>query len=301
MKRYLPVLTLGIAGLTTLALAGPAADITWTGGRGDWGVATNWSGGLEPTSGDNVSISDEDTVEVTLAGEVCNDLTLADGVIFIWPGGALTVERLGRIGLGGIGNLGQIAGSVTMDEMEIATGGYALSGGSLEVGTAVVGTAIIGGSLTQTEGMITVSQALEINVSSMVTISGGTCRVGDTGTGGVTSNGRFASIGGFGNIQVEAYTCGSGSILAPTVTAFGLSPIIVSAEATLDGTLQVTDLGAANGTYTVLTAQSIQGTFDTVQLPSPEWSWGMDATSVWVTKGTVPVEPMTWGRLKNRY
>jgi hypothetical protein len=67
----------------------------------------------------------------------------------------------------------------------------------------------------------------------------------------------------------------------------------------LNGTFKVFDFAAPNGTYEVLRAESIVGTFDAVELPATgDWSWRIEGNSVFVSKGPVPVEATTWSGIK---
>jgi len=79
-----------------------------------------------------------------------------------------------------------------------------------------------------------------------------------------------------------------------TGTVSGGSAVMIQS-----GTL--TDIGATEGTYLILTGSPHQGTFDSEFLP-PGWSWRVEGTSLLVTKGGgVPVQPTTWGVVKSRH
>ena len=65
----------------------------------------------------------------------------------------------------------------------------------------------------------------------------------------------------------------------------GISTITISGAATLSGTWEVIDFGTPPGTrFNILHATGeISGSFDSVNLPNPNWSWGIDGgTTLWV-------------------
>ena len=71
-KQLLLVLMFLFFGLTSFAFS----QITST-QSGNWSDVATWTGGVVPTSSDNVVISN--TVTVDIADAACNDLTVADG------------------------------------------------------------------------------------------------------------------------------------------------------------------------------------------------------------------------------
>lgn len=300
---------IGLDGTGSLASArAPVSDadrgcdeISWIGERGDWSDVVSWSGGAEPTIADCVSIADEDTVDVTMSGETCFALTLGNltsASVTIWPASELDVLGLVRIGASGFGNIGQIGGTFTADRVELGTGGYALAGGSMNVASMLIGTAAVGGTLNTSGGSCTVSGDLELTSTGVAGINGGQLQVG----GALIIGGRFG-ISGTGDVEAASLSMGSAGILAPFVSALGLIPIEVTTTATVMATLSITDFGAAEGTYDVIVAGApITGTFDTVQLPSKEWTWGIDDNRLWIRKGDpAPVHDVSWSRVKNRY
>lgn len=307
-------LTTGLAGG---ALAGSAdlqppdvadrgcSDVTWIAGNGDWSDSPSWSSGSEPTAGDCVTIADSDTVEVTMQGETCAELalgTLTSGKLNLGPLAGLAVVGLARIGAGGIGTVGQIGGSFTADRLEFGAGGWALASGTVEVGSMLAGATAVGGGPNITGGAWTVTGDLELDSTALMTIGGGEVSVGQGG-GTLIIGGRLTVSGApTGSIEAAALTMTSGGVLGAFVSTFGLTPIAVTGTAQLAATLSITDFSASDGTYDVIVAGSVQGSFDTVQLPSQDWSWGITDNHVWIRKGDPsPTEVTSWGAVKEQY
>jgi len=91
---------------------------------------------------------------------------------------------------------------------------------------------------------------------------------------------------------------GSATLGADAVSSGGTAPIVVTGTAQLGGQLEVADIFAGDGTYEIMRADSFQGTFDSVLLPD-SWSWRIEGHSLLLTKGPVPVEATSWGRIKS--
>ena len=79
----------------------------------------------------------------------------------------------------------------------------------------------------------------------------------------------------------------------------GLTGVVVSGTAALNGRLKVQDFFSPDATYEIIRANSLTGAFDTVELPAVgDWSWRIEGNSVFITKGPVAVTPATWSGVK---
>lgn len=107
-------------------------------------------------------------------------------------------------------------------------------------------------------------------------VSGGTLSIGSQLSVGHNTPGIFKVTGSAATINVNSYKQGKGDDwqgeLIFEIDGTGISPIQVTNEAVLAGTLTIVDDGAVPGTYTLMTYDSKSGVFDTVNLPSDDWS-----------------------------
>ena len=97
--------------LTSLCLSRPAlaADCAWTGGTGDWAVASNWSCGAVPDADDDVTVNTFDAVITLHSAATIGDLTFSRGTLS--GGGDLTIN--GAFAWTDGGTLG-LAGNITV-------------------------------------------------------------------------------------------------------------------------------------------------------------------------------------------
>lgn len=289
-----------------LAGAAAAQCITneWIGEDADWSHAPSWSRAGEPTAEECAVIADGVLVQVTQAGETCAELTVGGPedpttTVQLLPGGVLSVAGAMTLGDGGIGIFTQLHGACTTGSLEIAIGGYTMGAGTFTTGSMFVATGAVVSSFNPIGGLTTVTGNMQLGPLGIVVVSSGRLEVGGT----LIVGGRFTVSGGTSpNIDAAALSVVSGGTIAPDVNAFGLTAITVSGVAELGGTLSVGDFNAADGTYTVITAGSLEGAFDFVQLPSDDWSWGIEGNTVWVKKeDQTPVQMTTWGDIKARF
>jgi hypothetical protein len=118
----------------------------------------------------------------------------------------------------------------------------------------------------------------------------------------IDDGGRFVVVQSLGNespIAIGRYQQGRHGALTTYVSYYGWDwvPMSVASDASLSGTWSVTDIHPAHppcepGTrFEILyAAGGITGTFDTVNLPGPDWRWGIDAgTTLWVERVPEPV------------
>ncbi|MCK4850454.1 MAG: hypothetical protein KAT11_03840, partial [Phycisphaerae bacterium] len=210
--------------------------------------------------------------------------------------GQLSVLRQ-NIGNCGTGSFIQTGGTHTVNMwLSVARwasghGTYELSGdGQLSAPNEYIGEESTG-SFTQTGGTNTVSGSvylgLDVGSDGIYTISDGSLNTANLYTG-YNGNGILTVVGDDSTVSVSNnYTQGSNGTLETKFDTDGISAISVGGSAILDGTWNVVDLGGAPfGTFDILLAGGgISGTFGTVNLPGPDWSWGISASSsdtLWV-------------------
>ncbi len=164
------------------------------------------------------------------------------------------------------------------------TGGSVRAADTILIGAHGSKTSFIqeGGSLEANKLFIASSTNNE--TEGRYSISGGTLLVGDLELGVKTAEGYLEVFGAEATIMVtgEFRQDALGTLLS-IVGPDGLSAIECS-TAVLAGTLSVLDNDAVLGRFSVLHAtEGISGTFSLIDLPSPDWSWGIDGgTTVWV-------------------
>ncbi len=264
MKQRYRFSFLVLATLAAMPGVARAQSTNWTAASGDWGIGSNWSAG-EPTAGVDALITTTSTVMVTLAGETCRSLQLGSS------GGAL---------------LEILSGSLTVEN---ATIGLASPNIGASAATRPTGNPVF-----------TVTRSLTIGPFADFVAGGGTITIGTTSADSLVVRGTLQLM------NTPATTARNlamrdQSVLSATVTQIGFSGVVVTGTAVLKGTLKVIDSLAPDGNYEVIRAGSIVGTFSAAQLPSTgSWSWRIEGNSVFVTKGVVPVEEVTWGEIKAR-
>lgn len=273
----------------------------WVASLGNWGTAVHWSNG-EPTVVDDAEIRDAGTAVVTQSGETCRNLTTGQddpGNVLRIESGSLTVAKRIVIGAGRGGLVQLLAGSLTADELLLGPGmtatQFLMRGGTLSLRRAVIGSSNPGsGTLTTELGVpeIAIADSLDIARGGMFVAAVGSLAVG----GPLRIDGVF-QVRERPTMSAGSVTFGNLGILGVLVGPSGVAPLVVSGTASLDGNLVLTELLAPDGSYEILRAGSLEGSFDNVILPA-NWSWGVAGNSFYVIKGEVPVAGTTWSRLK---
>ena len=211
-----------------------AATITWD-GTGDgfsWGDASNWIGGVEPTSSDDVIIPQGSNVYIITTGEVAQSITINSGVLGIppftpqqstlhisyasGPTGALTVSN-GISMAGDYSNVLVTVGSLSCGSLDMDAGlsvrvelsqSMTVSGDIVNSGAAtynIYGTFNVGGAFPAGGGTI-------IGASSTVVYNGATAQsVLDLSYNNLTFSGG-------GNKTISASPSVSGTFAANTST-----------------------------------------------------------------------------------
>ena len=277
----------------SLCLATTTSASNWTGGDGDWSLGTNWSAGV-PDGTDayigNGQIVTLDTDEP--------DITTLDvswfSTLNIEPGAGLTASGEASVASGGndTGIVAQSGGVVSLESNLIvgpAAGSIATwtmtDDGALAVGTDLT-LGGVGQGTFELKDTSKLTVAGNINIatsggSGTMTVSGGT--LGQLAGGGdpailadltVGSTGTFAVEGSTPAINVASYTQQSGGALDIALGDTGVSPILVSGEATLSGALNVTVAGGTpDGVYDIINADLRTSGFDTTNLPAGVSVW----------------------------
>jgi hypothetical protein len=262
MKPCFRLSGLSLGALLALSAPASAQSTNWTAGSGDWGVGSNWSAG-EPTAGVDAVFNATGMATVTLDDEVCRGLLMGA------PGGALL-------------DIG--SGSLTVDH---ATVGMASPNVGASISTSGIG-----------NPFFTVTHTLTIGRFADVVAGGGTITVGTSDADSLVVLGTLQLMGS-PTIAISNLAMRDQSVLSTFVLFNGFGGFISAGTAVLNGTFKVFDFAAPNGTYEVLRAESIVGTFDAVELPATgDWSWRIEGNSVFVSKGPVPVEATTWSGIK---
>ncbi len=223
MRHHLAILVrpaaVAAAAIVLMSSTVAKADVTWAvpaGQIGDWSVASNWSGNLAPTPGDNVWIVNGGTASVTQVGEEYYSLTVGssagNGTVEMY-GGNLSSPNYGNlyVGSGGAGSFVQSGGSNSNSNV-------------LAIGTSAGGY----GTYSLTGVGVLNAQAMNVN-NGTFTQMGGTANVnwylslgdspGSVGTvvlgGGGLFNGDSVEIGyesGAGNFIQTGGTCLAGGL-----------------------------------------------------------------------------------------
>ena len=265
--KTLRTIGLGLLALAmglTMAGAALGQSTTWTGGSADWGTGSNWSAG-EPTAGVDAIVNSPSNPMVTQSGEVCRNLLMGS------------------------------AGGALLD----------LTGGSLTVNSATVGMASpnVGASIALSaigNPVLTVTHSLTLGALADVVAGGGTLNIGTTASDSLVLFGTF-QLTNTQTVNVTNLSMRDGSVFSCVVGFTGLTGIVVSGTAVLNGKLKVQDFFSPDATYEIIRANNLVGTFDTVELPAAgNWSWRIEGNSVFLTKGEVAVEPATWSAVKSR-
>lgn len=284
-------LAMSLASVTLFSLPARAQSTTWFGSTGNWGVPANWSNG-EPTANVDAILTASGTAQVTMGGETCRNLL--GGTVSITTGGSLNViHRIQAI------TITQNGGTVSADSLVI--GQYLMFNGTLMVNHLVIGTAAPSSGNFSSSAMnptVTVAHSLVIGRGANIVSGAGTLTVGTSSADSLVVLGAY-QMANRPTQNVRNFVMRPLAALNVTILFNGVTPVVSSGAAILDGTLTVSDLSAPNGTYELVRGSPISGAFDTVNLPTAgEWSWRIDGNSLLVTKGPVAVEPTTWSRVK---
>ena len=302
---------LGLAVPAALAAFSPhpagAQTTSWTAGLGDWGTAANWSDG-EPTADVDAEMPITGTAIVTLAGETCRRFTMGAGgsgsVLRINTGSLTVVERL-HVGAGFSSTVQHFGGTLSAGELvlgDLAPAAYSMTGGTLTLGSARIGDdSPSSGTFSTGAGSLscTIMGSLRIAPGGSFVFGAGTLNVGASASDTTVVEGAF-QIANLPAISMTGFKMSDDGALHVLILPTGVSTIMVTGAAVLNGQLLITEVGAPNGTYEILRGNPLQGTFDMATLPD-DWAWRVEGNSLLVTKGQVPVERSSWGGIKSRF
>jgi hypothetical protein len=310
-QRYRHLVFLGLG--VPLFLAGPASgqSTSWTGATGNWGVPTNWTNG-EPTAALDAIVPGAAMVNVTMAGETCRNLfvgTSFDNPRVVVNLGNLTVLHRIQVPLASSGTINQESGTVSADSLVLGAattsiGHYSIGAGTLSVNHLVIGRAEAGSQANFTTTIanptVNVAHTITIGAAANIVHGAGTLNAGTSSADSVIVLGAW-QMANRPTTTVTNFVMRPSADFNATILPQGITPVVSTGAAILGGTLQVFDVLAPDGTYELLRGNPLTGMFDTVVLPSAgNWSWRIEGNSFLVTRGTVPVEPTTWSRVKLR-
>ena len=182
-------------------------------------------------------------------------------------GGHIDFGKRTFVGLqpGSIGTIEKTTGSLYSDEFYVGYYGQ--------------GSVIQSGGSTSTASTFAIGN----DGNGVYDISGGAMSVGGKLYVGIHGSATLKVSGGDPNLHAGSYSQGPLGLLVSQLQNNGLSLLKVAGAAQLDGTWQILDDNAPFGTFDVLEATGgISGSFDSVMLPSDQWSWGMNSTKLWI-------------------
>jgi hypothetical protein len=242
----------GLLGGATSAWAAACANV----GTGNWGTLATWAAPCNaagrPNAGDDVTIINNSTVTVNIAGALANSVTIAGGnaastLTFNAATSSLTVTNNVVIGAPTAAVNKQITvltGTLIVGSTMTATAGN--TNGSSSQLTATSGSITIGGGVTLTGGTTATRDALLTVSSGLITIDGGliiNATVATSSTASITAaGGRITVNGAAGVTNGDVVTVGAGtfSVTNAAATFNNTSATNVASTTVSTGTLSVT-------------------------------------------------------------
>jgi hypothetical protein len=264
-----------LAGCVALCFAGETAfgAAIGTASSGDWTNTATWTGGIVPTTGDDVRVNNNRAVTHSTGTHTVRDLWVAHQAAatgaFNMTGGSLTVTQMFSTV-----NSGGGAGTTT------------ISGGTLTAAQTHIG--VIAGNTGAGAGVLTVS--------------GGTLNWGSLLSVGVISSGTLAVDGTAAALSGTAITLSTNSTLRFDLGASSVSALDASGALTIDSAAKLiidgSDYTGGNAVIDLVKFSSKTGTYAvnniTIQNLAPGLTGeiGFDADSMTLT--VIP-EPVTVG------
>ena len=206
----------------------PPPTYVWTEGEsGDWGTASDWSGGVVPDGTSNATIAGTGTETVTVSGnQATNILTLDNANATLAVTNGATLSAYG----------GLVASAV--HEVDVTSGTLLVGGGSQTLDNATINLGDIGfgssGALTtdtasQQSAVLTLGPNLTVNaahggiqsgnsVGSGIVNQGTINAIGDVGFGGYAVTNQGVIDGSNANINVQTFTNDNGATASLTLT-----------------------------------------------------------------------------------
>jgi hypothetical protein len=242
------------------------------------------------------------SVTVNQADEACASLQLGSAsgtfVPFLVQGGSLTVAGTLTVSAA---NVTHAAGEVAVERLECGgerSGTYTMFGGGLTAATCVLGSQPRIGSLSVAPGRFTVLDSLIVSQGGSILLFGPAT---EAELGHVVVRGVFTVSGRSQTMTADSFTMQDFSRLHAGAVIGGVGLIQVAGTAVLNGTIEVQVTTAIpDGTFELLRAGTLEGTFDDEDLPGPEWTWFIEGNSLFLRKGEMsPVETTSWSRIKS--
>jgi hypothetical protein len=229
-----------------------------------------------------------------------------------------TVTNTGTIGNinnteshGTFNNIGTVTGTVTTNSTfnnnagGVVTGLYTNNGTLTNAGTTGdwINNSVINNSGTMANGTNngtytnTGTVGTVANIGTMTT-SGTAGLITNTGTLNVT--GGTASVNNTGGLNVSGGTLDQYTQTSPGVTTMSINqPILITGLASLGGSITMTDVPTSYGRYTVLTAGSVNGTYDPINSTSNYLHYSLTDVKLYITPDAAATQASIDATAKN--
>ena len=251
------------------------------------GIALNVEGTASADANLNASspVTNAGTINLTSSDASHGALLTADGTLTNTGTIATLLDFGGSRALGGtIDNQGTLSIGANTGSQVVKTL-HLTNSGALTVAPAMAFTL---SDLTQSGGTLTVDGTLEYGTGTL-TVGGGTLEgTGTVHAATLANNGGTVHPGDSpGQLVVDgSYSQGAGGTLALEIqgeTATDISQLYVTGGATLGGTIAVTTTGTQQGTFRVLQASSVAGSFASTSFVGQHYAVSTDSTGVTLT------------------